>query len=377
MNRLWILLALALPAHADPLESVAFLVGEWDGEGKHPYGSYQETQKAERALGGTIIEVHTKSTMGSQTVHEDRRVLSFDPKTKQIRMRQWAKGILRVYAATVEKDRVVFRQIAKEGAAEDAWRYTFTRVDGGFDYQVHVDDKPFVQGRLRQETKDPGKPGALGIRQYEAKVAGMPAQIHHPDGEGPFPVIVFSPGGQANTFQGYRPYGRFWATWGYVTVIVAFKDAKAEERAPKFRKALDWVLQENAREGSPLKGMIDAKRLAVAGHSRGGNAALRAAKQDERVIACLALAPSGPAEPIEGKGKGACCIIIGDQDQFRTQAAKAHEHWKGEKYEFVIPGMTHMLAPREATLKLVQRATAFWHVALNGDARYKAFLKPS
>lgn len=380
----WLLLCLAAPAKALPdheLKPVFFLLGAWSGEGQHPYGKYNETQSARRSLDGDIIEVHTKSTLGGKTVHEDLRVFSFDAKTKSIRMRQWAKGVLRIYTgAPQENGGIVFTQQAVEGVAKDKWRYTFVpQKNGGFDYRVDVDAaggyQPFVSGKLRAELKDPGQGGGLGIRQFQASVEGMRAEVHHPDGKGPYPVIVFSPGGNARSFQGYAPYGRFWATWGYVTVIVAFDDADAKQRAPKFKQVLDWVVAENARKGSPLNGMVDAKRLALAGHSRGGNAAIRAARTDERVLACLALAPSGPTEKPDGENKAALCVIIGDKDLFREAATTAHANAPGERFLFVIPKMTHMLDPREATLKLVKRATAFWNHALKGEQGYRAHLE--
>lgn len=383
----WILMALvallSAPSLAadDPLEAVAFLVGEWRGEGKHPYGIYRETQSVTRALNGTVLEVRTKSVMGERTVHEDLRVISWDAEKKKLRMRQWAKGVLRIYTARSESGgRVVFEETAREGASPDRWRYTFTpNKPAGFSYRVEVDDgkgwKPFVSGDLGAELKDPGKGGGLGVRQYDTTIGGMRAQIHHPDGKGPYPVIVFSPGGSANSTQGYRPYGRWWATWGYITVIVAFNDESAIARAPKFKTVLDWVVKENERKDAPLHGMVDPKRLALAGHSRGGNAALRAARIDERVRACLALAPSGPEEPVEGKATGSSCLIIGDRDKFLGAATKAYENAAGERFLLEIAGMSHMLEPREATLKLVKRATAFLNYALKGDSRYRVPLE--
>lgn len=362
----------------DPLAPVEFLVGTWNGEGKHPYGAYQETQTASRGVGGTVIEIRTKSTMGPQTVHEDLRVISFDPTAKALRMRQWAKGVLRVYTGKTGKaGQVVFSETSREGVSAEHWRYTFVPTEGGgFTYQVHIDKgsgwKPFVSGSLGAKLKDPGKGGGLGVRQYNAEVDGRQAEIHHPDGQGPYPVIVFSPGGNAGTVQGYRAYGRWFATWGYITVIVAFDDSSAETRAPKFKSALDWVVGENTRDGAPLRGMIDTKRLALAGHSRGGNAALRAARSDPRVRACLALAPSGPAQAIEGQGTCPVCLIIGAGDMFLGAAKMAYANAAGERFLLEVPGMTHMLDPREATLKLVKRSTAFLNYALKGDKRYRA-----
>ena len=380
-----LLVLLAVPAWAgpdDPLAPVAFLVGTWEGDGKHEWGAYRETQVATRALNDTVIEVRTTSTMGERVIHEDRRVISWYEQDGKpvLRMRQWAKGILRTYTGAVDdKGRVTFDEAAREahpGEAPPRWRYVFTpKAKGGFTYEVFADEggtwKPFVSGDLGAELKDPGKGGGLGIRQFETKIGEMPAQVHHPDGEGPFPAIVFSPGGQANSFQGYRPYGRFFATWGYITVIVAFNDNKATDRAPKMGKVLDWLTAEHARDGSPLKGMVDTKKLATAGHSRGGFAAIVAARADPRVTACLALAPSGPLQAPEGEGKAPVCVIIGDKDQFQPAANSAYSTAPGERFHLLVPGMGHMLDPREATLKLVRRSTAFLQYALRGDERYR------
>lgn len=49
---------------------------------------------------------------------------------------------------------------------------------------------------------------------------------------------------------------------------------------------LDWALSENTRKGSALKGRIDAKAVAVAGHSCGGLQAIQAAS-DPRVRAVI------------------------------------------------------------------------------------------
>lgn len=56
--------------------------------------------------------------------------------------------------------------------------------------------------------------------------------------------------------------------------------------AEKMTAAVDWILAENKRQGSPYVGAIDTRRVAVAGFSCGGLIAIRAA-MDPRVSALL------------------------------------------------------------------------------------------
>ena len=375
--------ALAVPSSAraeDPatLDDVSFLVGEFSGKGKHPWGQYDESITAVRALSNSTIELRSKSTMGEQVVFEDLRVFSYDAPNKTLRMRQFSPGLLREYTGTkTESGAIVFTETAREGAANDVWRYTFTPGEKSFSYAVHAralkdgsEWKPYVSGELNAYLKDPSKGGGLGMRQYDVKIGEMRAEVHHPDGEGPFPAIVFSPGGNASTCKGYAPYGRWWATWGYVTVIVAFDDGDAPRRAPKFGQVADWIIAENGREGSPLKGMVDTTRLAAAGHSRGGFGAILASRADTRFVATLALAPSGPTEAVDGPGKARTCIIVAEKDKWLPAGKSAYATTPGERVLIEIEGMEHRLHPREQVLKLVARSTAFLEYALRGDERY-------
>lgn len=369
------------PPEGSKLAALAFLVGERHGQGEEANGrfAYDETITGAWILGGQALELRSQSTAGGQVVFRDRRVISYDTTTKTWRMRQWGEGRVRVYTGTQTDGAFVFEETAQEvaegGSAAPAWRYAFTPSEDGFTYTLEQKVggawTDFLSARHGTQRKDPGQGGGLGIRQYDARAAGMAAQIHHPDGKGPYPLLVFSPGGNASSFQGYRPYGRWFATWGYVTVIVAFDDENAGERAGKFTKVIDWAHGECEREGSPLHGMLDKDKVATVGHSRGGAAALIAGTQDARVDAVLALAPSGPTEAPEGANAPKACVIIGDGDRFLPAATRAYGFQKGERFKVVIDGLTHMLQPREPVLRLVRRSTSFLEYALKGDARYR------
>lgn len=59
------------------------------------------------------------------------------------------------------------------------------------------------------------------------------------------------------------------------------------------------------------------------------------------------------------------------KDQFLPAARSAFAATPGERYLIEVAGMEHMRGPREATLRLVARSTAFLNYALAGDARYR------
>jgi predicted dienelactone hydrolase len=66
-------------------------------------------------------------------------------------------------------------------------------------------------------------------------------------------------------------------------------------RLDDMRFALDQILSENDRAGSPFRRRLDARRIGMSGHSFGALDALRVAAFEPRVRAALSLAPARPA----------------------------------------------------------------------------------
>jgi len=213
----------------------------------------------------------------------------------------------------------------------------------------------------------------MGYEDYTEKIGESDAQIYYPkEGAGPFPVLVLSPGGQAETTRGYEGFGRWFASWGYVTVVVAFNTDTAEERADRYSTALDWLIKKNAEKEWKLAGKLDTTRFVSAGHSRGGAACIIAARKDKRFMACLAMAPSGP-ETIEGDNAPAVCLIsgdLGDAEMCTTIFGK----FAKPKHQVTVAGMDHFFNPQEKAMVLIKYSTAFLNVAVRGDARYRKFL---
>jgi predicted dienelactone hydrolase len=147
--------------------------------------------------------------------------------------------------------------------------------------------------------------------------------VEAPVADGHFPVVIFSPG-----LGGVRTQNTAWAeelaSHGYVIVGVdhpydsaavvladgrtihtrvtatgnAVKDEELAVGWTRVRAAdLSFVLTRLERDAGPLAGRLDTGRVAAAGHSLGGAAALLAARQDGRFAAVIDLdgAPHDPA----------------------------------------------------------------------------------
>lgn len=387
---LFIVLAMLHPASAWAQESgyekelkpVSFLVGTFEGKGESAYSPYAETTVAEWGVGKTIITLRTRSSAGGRTLFEDLRVFSYDNEARKIRMRQYANGNLAEYDVVVSDggNTLVFNQTSREGLGRPAWRYTLTR-DGDAAYSYIVEAKrdgtfsEFAKGSLARKAPDTGRMGLIATAHFMDRVpwkkgGDSAAQIHYPkDGKGPFPTIVFSPGGQAATAEGYEGFARRFASWGYVTVIVAFDTDTAAERAGLFSETLDWLKKKNQEEGWRLKGKIDTTRFVASGHSRGGQACIIAAKKEKRFVACVALAPSGP-DKLDGDHSPALCLISGDQGDKRISSALFDE-FDAPKVQVTIEGMDHFFQPSGKSLFVGKYAIAFMNYRVKGDARYK------
>jgi len=121
---------------------------------------------------------------------------------------------------------------------------------------------------------------------------------------GPWPVIVF---GHANArsecrlFDGYPTLHAHWASWGYVVAAPDMSDLcgklthqNLEDRAARMDSTLT-ALERASTDGSHwLAGRLDLEHPVVAGHSRGGSAAIMLGARDPEVGAVIALQSVDP-----------------------------------------------------------------------------------
>jgi predicted dienelactone hydrolase len=103
-------------------------------------------------------------------------------------------------------------------------------------------------------------------------------------------VVVFAHG-QGASKNIYTWVGQHLASWGFVVLLFSVPRPDTESTRPwvdGIRASIDRLKAENARPG-PLQGLVDVRRVGVAGHSMGAMAALLAAAEDQRIGAVAAL----------------------------------------------------------------------------------------
>lgn len=122
---------------------------------------------------------------------------------------------------------------------------------------------------------------------FDASAVPMNATVWYPDGAGPFPAVVAVHGNHnpySNSEFGYDYLGEHLASHGviFASIDQNFLNGITDGRENDARAALLlYHLHELIRQGrdstSPVYGLVDESRLALMGHSRGGEAAVNAA----------------------------------------------------------------------------------------------------
>ena len=143
----------------------------------------------------------------------------------------------------------------------------------------------------------------------------LPVKVYYPQGQGPFPVIIFSHGGGGSN-KAFSYLGNFWASQGYISIHPSHNDSSFLRDTQNDAQSLEYRPQDvsfiidsmQALESKvpQLRGKMDRSRIGVAGHSFGAYTSMllagalvdTAQKQDvsfrdNRVRAFLAISPSG------------------------------------------------------------------------------------
>jgi dienelactone hydrolase len=173
-----------------------------------------------------------------------------------------------------------------------------------------VDGRPYPVARDDVVIEDATRPTAAapdrGLVELPSRT--LPLMVLTPEGTGPFPIVVFSHGVTA-VGPAYEPFLAQLAAAGYVVVAPTFPLSSGEggeifdyvNQPGDVYAALDATIER-------LGDLVDADRIALAGHSLGAmttiGAALNSCCADRRVDAAIAVAgieapfPDGDFEPL-------------------------------------------------------------------------------
>jgi len=156
----------------------------------------------------------------------------------------------------------------------------------------------------------PAEAGPYAWREYSAKIhdkardRSMGLLVFFPDhGEDPStsPLVIFNHGFLLSSL-GYRSYGEYLASYGFVVVLptfpTSFLNVHHVKLAEDVRFVIDYLLLVNENEEHVLFGRIDPERIGASGHSLGGKLSLLEAVTDDRIDAIGILDPVDEGNPL-------------------------------------------------------------------------------
>jgi predicted dienelactone hydrolase len=254
----------------------------------------------------------------------------------------------------------------------------------------------------------------------------IPLKAYLPEGDGPFPVILFSHGAGGSK-DGYAYLAHYWAKHGYVCLnpthlgsdtgqlelgrplknLVAVKTmvedpAQFEARVGDIRYIINQ-LPTLATQLPGMDGKLDTAHVGVAGHSFGAATALAVAGakvnqpggqvrdyRDPRPVSFIAMSPQGPDRGLFEDGAWAqidrpVFVITGTLDRGLdgspwTERRKVFEGLPpGDKVLAVFRGATHLdfadiLEKTDLDRRVERMTLAWWDYTLKGQAQSKAAL---
>ncbi len=237
----------------------------------------------------------------------------------------------------------------------------------------------------------PIKPFAVGVRRETFARNGsrsLPTTIWYPalDGRpapGRFPVVLFSHG-LGGAPDDYAVLLRRWAAAGFVVAAPAYPKTHRGVRELDITDVVNqpadasYVLS-RLLDG-PLRGTLDAERLAAAGHSAGGitTIVLFTSARDDRLAAGVVLAGNGLGVGLNFTGPSAPLLFVhGEADGVvpYSMGRAVYERVPWPKALLSLPGQGHVVRAGSAAWTAVAATTLdFLRWTLYGDAAAKGRL---
>ncbi len=207
------------------------------------------------------------------------------------------------------------------------------------------------------------------VLRDDARKKDLQLRINYPDGDGPFPVIVFSHGAHGAK-KNYQPLTTHLAGHGYVTIQPNHSDSYELGGRPGDADSFtDWENRPKdisfildsfdaiVEKAPALKGKLDAKRIGVGGHSFGAHTAqliggvqtivrgTATSHRDKRVLAVLLLSPQGRGDLLTDKSWETLAVpalvMSGTKDESARTGKKPE--WRREAYDFAPAGDKYLV----------------------------------
>jgi CubicO group peptidase (beta-lactamase class C family)/predicted dienelactone hydrolase len=255
---------------------------------------------------------------------------------------------------------------------------------------LNSDELPlYSRGHVALSSKQPtpvafrGEAGPFFVEEASpawhdaARGRDVAAHVYAPEmaaGNGPFPVALFSPAfGETRDSYGYL--GRWWARYGYIAIVLnhAGSDAAALLQGNPYQNMLDPALLETragdlrfalgqALSGATglalLDGRADSNRVAVAGHSLGGDTA-SALWDDTRAACFIALAP-GFQDGFWGSATSPVLVAVGSADTGMNPAQPESPAERRVPYDEATAVQKHLLTLSNAAHHAFSDSDPWW-----------------
>jgi dienelactone hydrolase len=128
------------------------------------------------------------------------------------------------------------------------------------------------------------------------------------------PIVSWN-NGTMYAIDRYQALLDHWASHGFV-VMGGHTNTTAGGMVHK--RAIDWLVAENSRSGSPYFGMLDVKKIGAAGHSQGGGASISAGAGTPGPTGIVTVMPLMPItsyqRPELARQVGSMLIVSATQD---------------------------------------------------------------
>jgi dienelactone hydrolase len=216
----------------------------------------------------------------------------------------------------------------------------------------------------------------------------LPTTIWYParDGRpapGRFPVVLFSHG-LGGTPDDYTDLLRRWAAAGFVVAAPAYpkthRGVRDIDLTDVVNQPADASYVLSRLLDGPLRGSLDAARLAAAGHSAGGitTVGLFTSSRDNRLAAGVVLAGNALGVGLNFTGPSAPLLFVhGDADGVvpYSMGRAVYERVPWPKALLTLPGQGHLVAAGTAAWTAVAATTLdFLRWTLYGDGTAKSRL---